>query len=285
MTAVPLLSGSAEAHAALARARALYTDLDGTLLGPGGSLLVDGDGAPASTAAEAVVAVNRAGLDVRITSGRNRRQLAEVSRVCGWSGFIGELGCVIVHERGERPVYFTGDWPEGAVEPGDTPYLMIERAGALRVLSDLFPGRIEQHDPWHVDREATHVLRGNVDVEAGRAALAALELPVDLIDNGIIHPPRHTLVDVAEVHAYHLVPAGATKEGAVVRDLEHRGLAARDAIAIGDSATDVAMAEAVALMVLVGNALDDTRALEAAAGRTNVVRVTGRRGDGWAELA
>lgn len=285
MTAILPIADSPAALEALSRARVLYTDLDGTLLGPGGTLLADADGAPSTTAAEAVVAVNRAGLDVRVCSGRSRAQLAEITRLCGWTGFIAELGCVVVPARGEPPVYRVGDWPEGTVPEGDTPYAVIERIGALDRLREAFPDRIEQHTPWHADREVTHVLRGHIDVETASAILASLDPAVGLVDNGVIRPPRHTLVGVDEIHAYHLVPAGVTKEGAVRDDLARRGLAAADAIAIGDSETDVGMADEVALMVVVANALDDERVAAAAVLRGNVVRTLARRGEGWAEMA
>lgn len=286
MSAVPqLLSESPAALAALARARILYTDLDGTLLGIGGSVLVDGDGRPSAATAEAVVALNAARLDVVIVSGRNRAQTGEISRVLGWRGCIAELGSVIVRDRGEAPEYYTGDWAPGAVAEDDTPHAVIERSGALSALQAAFPGRIEEHAPYHRDREATHVLRGHVDPAAAQAILDPIEPAIALVDNGIIHPLRTTLVDVDEVHAYHLVPKGVTKSGAVARDLEERGITRERAIAVGDSAIDVSMAGAVGLMVLVGNALDDERTLEAASAHDNVVAVRGTRGEGWAELA
>jgi hydroxymethylpyrimidine pyrophosphatase-like HAD family hydrolase len=55
--------------------------------------------------------------------------------------------------------------------------------------------------------------------------------------------------------------------------------------AIGDSATDVEMADAVALGVLVANAMDDARAVEAAGSRENIAVTQRERGEGWAELA
>ena len=56
---IPLLADIPAALDALSRVEVLYTDLDGTLLGPGGSLLVDGDGAPSAATAEAIVAAQR----------------------------------------------------------------------------------------------------------------------------------------------------------------------------------------------------------------------------------
>ncbi len=279
------LAGNPSAHRALAGASVLYTDLDGTLLARGGNLLADASGSPSTVAAEAVVALNRAGLTVRACSGRSRSQLLEVVRLCGWGGYVAELGCVIVRDRAEPPVYFLGDWPEETLRPDETPFEAIERTGALATLLEMFPGRIEPHTPWNAGREATHVLRGDIDVDAGAAALASLDPPVGLVDNGVIRPPRHTLVGCEEIHAYHLAPLGATKEIAVRRDLELMGMSREDAVAIGDSETDVGMAGSVSLMVLVANALEDPRAVASAAGRGNVAVTRRARGEGWAELA
>lgn len=273
------------ASRALAAATVLYTDLDGTLLGPGATLLADADGTPWTGAAEAVVSMNRAGLTCVICSGRNRWQLVEVSRLLGWDSYIAEVGCVIVPGRGEPPIYHTGSWGPDVLREGETPYQAITRAGALDVLARAFPGRIEEHAPWHLNREATHVLRGDIPLAEAQNALDSLLLAVRIVDNGIINPPRHTLQGVSEIHAYHLIPDGVHKNDAIARDLARRGLSRADALAVGDSATDVEMADAVALGVLVSNALDDARAVEAASARENVAVTHRPRGEGWAELA
>jgi hydroxymethylpyrimidine pyrophosphatase-like HAD family hydrolase len=269
----------------LARTRILYTDLDGTLLGPGASLLKDGEGRPSLDAATAVVAVNSAGLKSVVCSGRNAKQLMEVTRLLGWDDFIAELGCVRSYDRGARRVYDTGDWRDGSTLPGETPYEAIVRLGALKCLQATFPGLIEYHDPWHLDREVTHVLRGNVPLAGARECLDALPLPVTLVDNGIIHPPRHTLVGVDEVHAYHLVPSGVSKSLSIAADLAERGIAPGEAMAIGDSAADVAMADAVGLMVCVRNGLDDPVLAAHAREHTNVAATRRSFGSGWRELA
>jgi len=285
MQRIPPLADTPAALEALTRVEVLYTDLDGTLLGRGGSLLVGGEGQPSLATARAVMRLNIAALPVVITTGRNRIQTAELARVLGWRGFIAELGCVIVPDRGADPLYFTGDWPEGSLEPGDTPFAVIERAGALPALMRAFPGRIEPHAPYHLDREATHVLRGCLDVADARNVLRPLSVPVDIIDNGIIHPLSTGLVDLPEMHAYHLIPTGVTKSGAVAHDIARRGLQANQAAAIGDSAADVAMADVTALAVMVANAGDDERVSAEAAARPNVFATALKRGDGWAEFA
>lgn len=287
MPDVPRIDELPDVRERLARARVLYTDLDGTLLGRGACLLKDGSGAPSLDAAVAVTRLNAAGLRVVITSGRNAKQLLEVSRLLGFDDFIAELGCVRRYREGGRKVYDTGDWPDGILLEGETPYDAIVRAGALDRLQERFPGLIEYHDPWHADREVTHVLRGNVPLADAQAVLDALPMPVTLVDNGIIHPPRHTLVGVEEVHAFHLVPTGVSKQRAVAADMAERGLTRDEAIAVGDSAADEGMADAVGLTVFVANGLEDpvllARARDRAPGRLAATR--GSFGTGWRELA
>lgn len=282
---IPFLDELAGVDDRLARARVLYTDLDGTLLGRGGCLLCGGGGEPSLDGAAGVAALNAAELTVVITSGRGAKQLDEVTRILGWRDFIAELGTVRSYDRGARKVYDVSGWPEDALRDGETPHEAITRVGALALLAESFPGRIEEHDPWHLEREVTHVLRGNVPLAEAQPLLDRLELPVTLVDNGIIHPPRTTLVDVDEVHAFHLVPTGASKPAAIAADLAERGLTRGQAIAIGDSAADVAMADAVDLMVVVGNGLDDPVLVYGAAGRRDVVATRERFGTGWRELA
>jgi hydroxymethylpyrimidine pyrophosphatase-like HAD family hydrolase len=282
---LPLLDESPAAARVLRDARVLYTDVDGTLLGRGACLLADGEGAPNLDAATAVARLNGAGLPVVIASGRNAKQLREITRLLGWPDFIGELGCVRGYARGARVVYDTGDWPEGATLPGETPYEAIVRVGAVDLLRDRFPGRIEYHEPWHLDREATHVLRGNVPLAEAQAALDTLPLPVTIVDNGVIHPPKHGLVGVDEIHAIHLVPAGTSKQRAVALDLAARGLARGEALAIGDSAADVAMAGVVGLLTVVANGLADAVLLERARDFDNIAVTHAGYGSGWAELA
>lgn len=284
---IPFLDELPGLRERLARVRILYSDLDGTLLGRGACLLRDGAGEPALDAATAVTRVLVARLPVVVTSGRNAKQLLEVSRLLGFDDFIAEVGAVRHYRDGDRTVRDTGSWPAGLLREGETPYEAIVRTGALEALCERFPGRIEHHAPWHLDREVTHVLRGNVPADAAREVLEALPLPVALIDNGIIHPPRTTLTGVEEVHAYHLVPAGVSKARAIAADLAERGWAPEHAMAIGDSAGDVGMADSVGLFVSVHNGLRDPVLLEHAARRAagSVAVARGANGAGWAELA
>jgi hypothetical protein len=270
---------------ALARVEVLYTDLDGTLLGRGASVLRDDTGEPTLDTARAIVDVNRAGLSVVLVSGRNFIQLAEDSRLLGWTDFIGEVGALRSTGRDRHVEYNLGDWPEDAVPEGMTPYEAILEAGALDMLETAFPGRIERHVPWDSDRVVTFILRGNVEIEEAQAVLDQVELPVEIVDNGIIHPVNHTLSDVERIHAYHLVPKGTSKVRAIRDDLAARGLGPERAAAIGDSCADLAMAEAVGVMVVVANGLDAPEVRTRLEGLPNGVATRLRQGHGWAEFA
>lgn len=282
---IPFLDELGTVRASLARARVLFTDLDGTLLGLRASLMTDSAGATTLETVRAIAALNRAGLSVVVTSGRNSRQLRELTRLLDWPDFIGELGCLRCYDRGQVVEFDTGVWPNGSLSDGETPFEAIERAGAVETLMDRFPGLIEYHDPWHLDREVTHLMRGNVPIDEAQASLDELELPVSLIDNGIIRPLRHGLVGVDEIHAYHLVPTGTSKEASIGAYLAARGIAADEAIAVGDSAADIGMADMVGTAFCVANGLADPMLLSAARERRNVVALRGMRGAGWAELA
>lgn len=281
----PLIDDHPLATRALAGASVLYSDLDGTLLGPGATLLADASGRPWAGTADAVTSLNAAGLTCVACSGRNRWQLLEISRLLGWDSYIAELGCVIIPGRGEPPIYYTGSWGPGVLRDGETPYQAISRVGALDLLFRHFPGRLEEHRPWHLNREATHVLRGNVSLTEAQTLLDTLPITVRIVDNGIVHPPRHGLQGVGEIHAYHLIPDGVRKHDAVIQDLARRGLSREDALSIGDSAVDAEMADAVALGILVANATEDAHAMQAAAARDNVAVTRSARGEGWAEFA
>jgi len=284
----PLLEDDPSALDALSRVEVLYSDLDGTLLAPGGSVLANAEGSPSTSTVDAIVALNRAGLTVVPVSGRTRLQLTEITRLLGWSDFIAELGAVLARGvgAGRHVTYNTLGWPEQWLADGATPYEIITDSGALAALQSAFPGRIEYHAPWHCDREASHLLRGCIDQAEAQAVLDSIDLPVSLLDNGRVRPPVHGLTCDA-VHAYHLVPRGVSKTQAIALDLAERGLSANQAAAIGDSVTDLAMVDGVALMALVDNAFESESVLQELAEkpRGNVVRLSGARGDGWAQFA
>ena len=76
--------------------RALYTDLDGTLLGLGGSLFADERGEFSMMQARMLEAAHRAGVEVVIVSGRRETQVHEDARLIGQNSYIYEVGCGFV---------------------------------------------------------------------------------------------------------------------------------------------------------------------------------------------
>src|SRR3712207_1257046 len=86
--------------------RCVYTDLDGTLLGRGGSLFRDAEGDFSLLPARALEACHRAGVEVVLKSGRRKAQVMEDARLIGQSAYIYEVGCGLVIDGEET--FLTG---------------------------------------------------------------------------------------------------------------------------------------------------------------------------------
>ena len=67
----------------LRRIRYVFTDLDGTMLGPGSTVLANAAGEPSLDLVETLVELRRADVEVIPCSGRNRSMLHEDIRVLG----------------------------------------------------------------------------------------------------------------------------------------------------------------------------------------------------------
>ena len=228
---------------------ALYLDLDGTLLGRGASLVHDGEGAVSLLGVRAIEACLRADIEVVIMSGRRRAQVAEDARLLGQRAFIYEAGCVLALDGEEL-------WLSELVAGEHTVHEQIERSGAPALLLERYAGRLEYHDPWHEDREISHLFRG--DIDAGEADALLREEGyghLRLVDNGVLRLRSPTLEELEQLHAYHLIPAGGSKVAAVARHMRARGLRREDTFAVGDSREDLAVAEVVGTFWLVANGL------------------------------
>jgi hydroxymethylpyrimidine pyrophosphatase-like HAD family hydrolase len=235
--------------------RCVYTDLDGTLLGRGASLFRDAEGGFTLLPARALEACHRAGVEVVLKSGRRRAQVMEDARLIGQSAYIYEVGCGL-HVDGED-TYLTGDLQP---TPSKTVWAQVEEAGAPQLLMDAYPGRLEPHAPWHVDREFSHLLRGLVDTEEADALLAEHgHASLRLVDNGDISPKETLLGLPGPPHAYHLIPREASKARAVAAHMRARGYAPEECIAVGDSVEDLGVAAAVGRFFLVANAKVEPR--------------------------
>src|SRR5207248_10025235 len=97
--------------------RVLYTDVDGTLVGPLGNLLWDSHRAPTLAAAEALVRAAREGLEVVALTGRARAGMFEFARVLGLQSWLCELGGSGITDRGNAGSTTPGPSPAGAAPP------------------------------------------------------------------------------------------------------------------------------------------------------------------------
>ena len=249
--------------------RCVYTDLDGTLLGKNGSLFHDADGNVSLLGARGIEACARAGAEVVIKSGRRRETVAPLARLLGQTSFIYEVGAGI-HIDGEETLV-TGD-----LQPtdGKTVHDLIEESGATQLLLDHFEGRLEYHTPWHKQREISHLLRGTIDAGEANDLLAQNGLGhLRLVDNGAVAPRPHF---DTQPHAFHLLPAEASKAAAVAIHMQARGYAPEECIAIGDSIEDSEVARVVGHFFLVANA-------EEGISGPNITRTEGRNGEGFYE--
>jgi hypothetical protein len=263
----------------LGKIRIFYTDLDGTMVGPGGCFFRDGQRALTLAPARALVALLDAGITLVLVSGRTGEQLLEATRVFGADGYIGELGAVIGWDAGRQSQVLRGAQPADLPGPAGP---QAHRLGVVEGLLERYRGRLEYHSPWHIGHEADVMLRGLVDPAEVDAHLAASGFGwLRLHDNGVlVHHPGETL-DAGSLppHVYHLLPAGLSKGAAVAADLARRGLDPAEAVAAGDSSSDLSMAPQVGRMFLVGGRV------AVPAGLGNVTVTDPAVGSGWVRAA
>jgi hydroxymethylpyrimidine pyrophosphatase-like HAD family hydrolase len=241
-------------------------DLDSTLLGRGASMLHDGEGNVTIDGVRALQACLRAGVEVVLMSGRRRAQVMEDARLFGQSSYIYEAGACLVLDGEEH-------WLTGELLPGElTIAEQIERSGAPALLLESYPGRLEYHEPWHLQREVSHLFRGLVDAgEVDRLLADHGHDHLRLVDNGVVSRRSEALAELPHVRGYHLVPAGAAKVAAVGLHRRARGFARAETFAVGDSREDLACASEVDCFWLVANALErDPSMREALAAYPNV---------------
>ncbi len=256
----------------------VYTDLDGTLLGPRGALFRDSQENFSIAPARALEACHRAGVEVVIMSGRRESTVRSDARLLGQTSYIYEAGCGVTID--EERTYLTGDWV-----PNDdgVPAERLIAAGVPQMLFDHFEGRLEWHSPWHTGRELSLLMRGRVDVAVANELIRdAGHSDLRFLDNGAIG--RRMEAVEGTVHAYHLVPGGASKAKGVAFHIGARGYAPQDCIAIGDSIEDLESAAAVGRFFAVANGPGRDEEMRAALSRFDNVTVTeGEMGDGFYE--
>ncbi len=232
--------------------KCVYVDLDGTLLGFGASLFHDGERRVTSIGARAIEACLRADVELCIFSGRREAQVHEAARLFGQTSYIFEVGCG-VHADGET------EWLTGGLTPTDsqTIFEQIEAGGAPALLLEEFSDRLEYHEPWHLNRDVSHLFRGWLDTDEADALLEQRGFgDLRLVDNGRIHRRSEKLAAFEHLHAYHLIPRVASKAAGVARHMQIRGYAPDETIACGDSVEDLEVAPVVGRFFVMKNAIE-----------------------------
>lgn len=277
-----------EALETLSDIRVVYTDLDGTLLAPGGRLLCDYYGNPSTAVCEALVALKRVGVQIVVVTGRSRLQGNEFIRILDADEFIGEMGTTI-QQRGASELdvnYDTGtfEWDRDSYR---TPYEAIAKSGAIEALLERYAGELEYNYPRCLNRDVTHAMRGNIDVDEAGRFLIDNGWNLSFEDNGMLFRVRDTtLRDTSEVHGYHVVPAQTSKAIAVRKDMERRGIEPKECVAVGDGAGDIDMGHYTGSLVVMANGLPSPRSERKLAQVESPSFITrGLCCDGWVEMA
>ncbi|MEP7054617.1 MAG: HAD-IIB family hydrolase [Actinomycetota bacterium] len=258
--------------------RVVYSDLDGTMVGPRGCFFRAADNEYTVEPARALVQMHQAGIALVLVSGRSLTALQEACDIFGAEGFIGELGGIVGDARGRlvEVEVQRGDMPSGME---GTPVEAMRRGGVLEMLQERWPGRLQLHDPWHEDHQVDLLLRGDVSIPEAEKLLADNGFGwLRLCENGVLRPGvQFEGLETEVVRFYHLLPAGISKAAGVATDLRRRGLTAANAVAIGDSPSDLEMAAYVGRMFMVANGA------AAYTPAPNVTLTTAAMGLGWVE--
>ncbi len=258
----------------------IYTDIDGTLLGPDGSIFRDDAGNLSIKIAEALLYAHSRKKDVVMVSGRTINQLRYNAKILGIKNYIAELGTQIVYNLDEKVYYNVGDFQITDKNIHES----IMRSGAPDKLLAKYKDKLEYHTPWSEYRDCTVLLRGHVDlIEVNSFLIGSGYENLKLVDNGIIQVKTNNL-SVSEIHAYHLLPNASGKRSGVEKDIEIRNLKKEETISIGESASDIEMAEATQIFFLVRNGLEnDPSLIETVLNSENIFVLEKRMGLGWAE--
>jgi hydroxymethylpyrimidine pyrophosphatase-like HAD family hydrolase len=264
--------------------RIVYTDLDGTMVGPRGSFWHAADRRLTAEPATALLELHRAGVPLVLVSGRTHPQVVEAARIFAADGAVAELGAVVSWNSGHQSRLLPGAMP--AQYAGRTPMSVMTELGIPERLLALHPGFLEWHAPWHADHTADALLRGRVDLVTVDRELAELGAGwLTLHDNGAL-PASDRMTLSAEARpprVYHLMPRGISKGAAIAWDLRRRGIDPARAVAIGDSVSDLDMAPSVGRLWITANgaAVEGMAALLDAV--PNVSVTDSPMGEGWAE--
>ncbi|WP_308623421.1 HAD family hydrolase [uncultured Enorma sp.] len=272
----------------LACVRYVFTDLDGTMMGPNSTVLANAAGEPSLEFVQTLIELKQAGVSVVPTSGRNRAMMREDTRLLGLNAFISEMGGIVMtdlsHDTWE---YFTAEM-EYDPSCGLTPHEVIEQTGLCEAFITRYPGMLEYHNDMsagYKHREVTIGLRGEIPDEEAIALLNASGMALDWADNGFLNyisaPTTLELPEGVRGRAFNVMPKGLNKGRGIERFCEIMGIPREETIGIGDAASDFLMADYTGIFIMVENGLKDPGAEEFLVTHDNAFVAPGRTVDAW----
>ncbi len=271
----------------LARTRYVFTDLDGTMLAPGSTVMRDAFGRPSAALPCVLADLAAAGIEVVPVSGRNRAMLHEDCRVLGLNSYVGEMGSLIMTDLKEQVwEYFCADMDYDP-DCGLTPHELIERTGVCQEILDRWPGLIEYQNDMgtgYKHREVTVGYRGNVPDDEVRDLLARSGLALDWADNGLVNRiSKPTVLDLPKgtCRSLQIIPRGLDKGVGLRRYMELRGIDPAEAVSVGDAPSDFLMGRETGTFVCMENGLAHPETARLAEEGENVLVSRGSTVDGW----
>lgn len=262
--------------------RVLYSDLDGTMVGPHGCFFRQADGQLTTQPTSALVELLAASVNLVPVSGRSTTQLQEAAHIFGADGFIAEMGAIVGWDLGRQFTTVQGEAPD---DFAGQLVMKLTSVGLVTALLSHFNGQLAEHAPWHLGHETDVMLHGFLDVDDVEKWLEQQGYPwLTFVDNGRIAGLEMPDVD-GPVHVYHLMARGISKGKGIQTDLARRRLTSADAVAVGDSLSDLDMASYVSRLFLVANGAAVPAVRSAAERLSNVTVCEGSVGSGWAEAA
>lgn len=246
--------------------RVIYSDVDGTFV-HNGCLFCNKKGYTMKNA-EAIFSLLTAGVDIVMTSGREKEKLKDTARILGFQNYIANLGIEIVYNQGKKVINNYGiDVPNPKSLKS-----WIESSGVTDTIFKKFPNQALFYKPWS-DILRTHLLLiGELNINDLTDFMEKNYPKLRIIDNGAVPPYEN----FNHPHAYHIVPKNVGKKAAVQIDKKERGLKRENLIGIGDSMEDVTIADEVAVFFLLDKSIQTTK--------ENVVPVSNEDSEGFSRI-
>ena len=192
-------------------ARIVYTDLDGTMVGPRGSFWHTAGRELTDDPAAALLDLHRAGVPLVLVSGRTFEQVVEAARIFAADGAIAELGATSAWDGG-RDVHRLRRRVPRRVRRPDADGRHGSSSASSRSCSPSTPAGWSGTPPGTPPTTTDALLRGRVDPLAVDAWLTEQGLGwLTLKDNGAIPATsRMTAGPTTRVppRVYHLMPRG-----------------------------------------------------------------------------